>query len=103
MTLHLSLSCRLMLVTALTVALVAPGRAEDRVLRVGKPEQVSMSARRLDIVNQILTDETRSGRVTAASVLVARRGVIVLRGGWGKLTPEADSAHAGPETVYILA
>jgi CubicO group peptidase (beta-lactamase class C family) len=75
----------------------------DRVLKMGKPEQVGMSARRLEIVSQILTDETRSGRVTAASVLVARRGIIVLRGSWGTLTPEAGSAKAGPETVYLLA
>ena len=26
-----------------------------------------------------------------------------MRGGWGKLTPDADSTKAGPETVYILA
>src|SRR5262245_59565816 len=101
---HPSLSCRLLVVAALTVTtLAAPIRPENRVLKMGKPEQVGMSARRLEIVNQILTEETKSGRVSAASVLVARRGVIVLRGGWGTLTPEAGSAKAGPETVYILA
>lgn len=95
---------RLVALAVLAIAVLAVSiRAEDRVLKVGKPEQVGMSARRLDIVEQILTDETRSGRVTAASVLVARRGVIVLRGGWGNLSPEADSAKAGPETVYIVA
>jgi CubicO group peptidase (beta-lactamase class C family) len=41
--------------------------------------------------------------VTAAAVLVARRGTIVLRGGWGTLAPDAASPKAGPETVYILA
>ena len=35
--------------------------SQDRVLKVGKPEQVGMSVRRLEIVNQILTDETKSG------------------------------------------
>jgi CubicO group peptidase (beta-lactamase class C family) len=101
---HAPLSCRLMLVAALTVTILAsPSRAEDRVLKMGKPNEVGMSVRRLEIVNQILTEETKSGRVTAASVLVARRGVIVLRGGWGTVTPEAGSAKAGPETVYIIA
>jgi CubicO group peptidase (beta-lactamase class C family) len=97
--------CRARLIAtavAITVS-VALGRAEDRVLKPGTPDQVGMSASRLGIVNAILTEETRSGRVTAASVLVARRGVIVLRGGWGRLTPDADSPKAGPETVYILA
>ena len=104
MNLYPSRSCRLLLAAALAVTILAASiRAEDRVLKVGKPEQVGMSARRLESVNQILADETRSGRVTAASVLVARRGVIVLRGGWGTLTPAASSAKAGPETVYLLA
>ena len=97
-----SLSGLLVAVLVLTIS-PSSSRAEDRVLKPGKPEQVGMSSARLDIVNQILTEETRSGRVTAASVLVARRGVVVLRGGWGKLAPDADSPKAGPETVYILA
>src|SRR5690242_968398 len=84
MTLHRFLTCRSLVLTILAVSILAASSlAEDRVLQVGKPEQVGMSARRLEIVNQILTDETTSGRVTAASVLVARRGTIVLRGGWG--------------------
>lgn len=92
----------LILATVISI-LAASSRAQDRVLKVGKPEQVGMSARRLEIVSEILTDETRSGRVTAASVLVARRGTIVLRGGWGTLSPDPGSAKAGPETVYIVA
>jgi CubicO group peptidase (beta-lactamase class C family) len=93
-----------LVVTILTIAILAgSSRAEDRVLKMGKAEQVGMSARRLEIVNQILTDETKNGNVTAASVLVARRGVIVLRGGWGRLSPDPASAKAGPDTVYILA
>src|SRR5688572_7945743 len=104
MNLRSSLSCSCLLVVALALTNSATSsRAEDRVLKPGKPEQVGLSAARLEIVNQILTQETKSGRVTAASVLVARRGVIVLRGGWGTLAPEPGSPKAGPETVYILA
>lgn len=99
-----SLPCRWMLVSALTPTILAvSSRAEDRVLKIGKAEQVGMSGPRLERVSQILMDETKSGRVTAASVLVARRGIIVLRGGWGTLAPDVASAKAGPETVYILA
>jgi CubicO group peptidase (beta-lactamase class C family) len=87
---------------ALTIS-AASSRAEDRVLKPGKPGQVGMSGPRLEIVNQILTEETRSRRVTAASVLVARRGIVVFRGGWGTLSPEGASPEVGPETVYILA
>lgn len=99
-----SLSRRYLLVAAFAVTIsAASSRAEDRILKPGKPEQVGMSGPRLEIVNQILTEETRSRRVTAASVLVARRGIVVLRGGWGTLAPEDASPKAGPETVYILA
>jgi CubicO group peptidase (beta-lactamase class C family) len=97
-------ACPCLLIIVLTLTMfTATSRAEDRVLKPGKPEQVGMSGARLDLVNQILTEETKSGRVTAASVLVARRGIIVLRGGWGKLAPDAASPKAGAETVYILA
>jgi CubicO group peptidase (beta-lactamase class C family) len=101
---HPALSCPCLLVAALALLLsAAPSRAEDRVLKPGQPEQVGMSGSRLEVVNQILTEETKSRRVTAASVLVARRGIVVLRGGWGTLGPDAASPKAGPETVYILA
>jgi len=104
MNLRPSLSCPGLLVAALALTIsAASSRAEDRVLKPGKPEQVGMSGSRLEIVSQILTEETRSRRLTAASVLVARRGIIVLRGGWGTLAPESASPKAGPETVYILA
>jgi CubicO group peptidase (beta-lactamase class C family) len=99
-----SFACRLLMATTLTITLLAASsRAEDRVLKMGTPEQVGMSARRLKLVDEILTEETGSRRVTAASVLVARRGIIVLRGGWGTLGAEPGSAKASAETVYILA
>ncbi len=104
MKLRPSLSCPCLLVAALALTIPTGfSRAEDRVLKPGKPAQVGMSAARLEIVNEILTEETRSGRVTAASVLVARRGIVVFRGGWGTLAPEKASPKAGPETVYIVA
>ncbi len=100
--LSISFTCLLALALVLMVSPTS-SRAEDRVLKPGKPEQVGMSGPRLERVNQILTEETRSRRVTAASVLVARRGIVVLRGGWGILVPDAPSRTVGPETVYILA
>src|SRR5262249_53804878 len=96
--------CLLLLVAVSTLGIVAASsRAEDSVLKAGKAKHVGMSEFRVERVNQILTDETKSGRVTAASVLVARHGVVVLRGGWGTLSPDAGSAAAGPDTVYIVA
>lgn len=95
--------CLLLVATLILAFLAVPSLADDRVLKIGSADQVGMSIARLAKVNQILADETKSGRVTAASILVARRGVVVLRNGWGTLSPEADSAKAGPETVYLLA
>ena len=104
MDLRPSHSCSCLLLTAFALMISAPfSRAEDHVLKAGKPEQVGMSAARLELVNQIFTEETSSRRVTAASVLVARRGIIVLRGGCGTLAPDGASPKAGPETVYLLA
>lgn len=77
--------------------------AEDRVLKIGTPEQAGLSAARLEIVDQILTEETKSRRVSSASVLVARKGVVALRRGWGMPSLDAAAAKTGPETVYILA
>lgn len=100
---RLSRFCPFLLIVVAVAISAEFSRAEDRVLKPGKPEQVGMFDARLEIVNDILTEETTKGRVTAASVLVARRGVIVLRGGWGTLAPDTVMAKAGPETVYILA
>jgi CubicO group peptidase (beta-lactamase class C family) len=104
MNLQLSLCRPGLLIAALgPVIFAATSQAEDRVLKPGKPEQAGMSATRLEMVNEILTEETQSRRVTAASVLVARRGMVILRRGWGTLSPDPGSPKAGPETVYILA
>jgi CubicO group peptidase (beta-lactamase class C family) len=100
--LRASLSCPCLLVAALSLTISATSvRAEDRVLRIGKPEQVGMSGAGLELVNQILTEETKSGRVTAASVLVARHRRLARRLGYAG--PGADSPKAGPETVYLLS
>jgi len=70
------------LVLAWTVLVAMP--AQDRVLRNGKPEDVALSPERLDEAARILEEETRSGRIRTASILVARRGVVVLDRGFGK-------------------
>ncbi len=52
-----------------------------------------MSSERLELAARMLEEETRSGRVPAASILVARHGVVVLDRDWG----------GGPGIVYIIA
>src|SRR5436309_8919553 len=78
-------------------------QARERILKSGQPEEAGMSAKRLQQAGQILEEETRSGRVLAASILVARRGIIVLHRGSGKLSPDQASPPAKPDTVYLVA
>ena len=71
--------CRMVVVTILAVTIhTAASRAEDRVLKIGKPEQVGMSG---PPGNREPDPDGRNQEraVTAASVLVARRGIIVAR------------------------
>jgi CubicO group peptidase (beta-lactamase class C family) len=63
-------------------------------LKPADPASARMSAARLDRAAQLLAAETSSGRVSAAALLVARDGKIVLKKGFGK---------AGPDTVFLLA
>lgn len=85
------------------LACAAHAQAQDRVLRKGKPEEVAMSRERLERAAQMLEEETKSGRILAASIWVARRGVVVLDRGTGKRSADPSGAPAGPETVYIVA
>src|SRR5262249_2429591 len=77
--------------------------AREQVLKTGKPEDAGMSAARLELAGRILEQETRNGQVLAASVLVARHGIIVLHNGSGRLSPEAPGTPARPDTIYLLA
>jgi CubicO group peptidase (beta-lactamase class C family) len=78
-------------------------KARDRVLRPGTPDEVGMLAERLDQASRVLNEETESGRVLAASILVARYGFIVLQRGFGKLSPHPDSASTTAATICFVA
>jgi CubicO group peptidase (beta-lactamase class C family) len=99
---HRVLQIAVLSIVALSAVAVA-GEANDRVLRPGKPEAAGMSAARLQDAVRLLDDETRSERVLAASIVVARRGVVVLRHGSGRLAPDPTSAKAEPDTIYLVA
>ncbi len=81
----------------------ASDRSQDRVLRAGKPHEVGLSASRLERAAQILEEETSNGRVLAASILVARHGIVVLHRGLGRVSPEPSSPPTKPDTIYFLA
>jgi len=72
-------------------------------LRLGDPTSVGMSRAGLDRVTALVESEVRLKRVGAASILVARRGTIVLHEGFGHLSSQAGSPAVEPDSVYIIA
>jgi CubicO group peptidase (beta-lactamase class C family) len=78
-------------------------KLQNRTLRPGKPDEAGMSATRLDQASQILDEETASGRVLAASILVARHGSVVLQRGFGRVSPDSAAPPAKADTIYFLA
>lgn len=65
--------------------------------------QTGMDTARLEQAAKILTEETSSGRVLAASIMVTRHGKVAMHRGFGKLTPSADAKAVAPDTVFLLA
>src|SRR5215510_10309520 len=87
----------------LTLIGLAWENPKDRTLKPGKPEDVGLSAPRLEEASQILDKETSSGRVLAASILVARHGSVVLQRGFGRISPDPAAPPAKAGTIYFLA
>src|SRR5947208_14294295 len=72
-------------------------------LRPGDPASIGISRAGLDRVNAMMESEVREGRVGAASILIARRGTIVLHKGFGHLSQQPGSAAVEPGSVFIVA
>ena len=79
------------------------GDEKLKVLSPGKACEVGMSAERLGKITERLHFETKKGKVTSASILVARNGKVVLHQGFGKLNTSPDAPDTQPDTIYLLA
>ena len=90
-----STECVLLLLAAASIA--------HAQLRPADPASVGISAQRLSNAVRLLEAETSSGRVLAASILVARNERIVLHKGFGRLAPAPDSPAVKPDTIFLLA
>ncbi len=89
---------------ALTLAIAAPPPPGARVLApAATAATAGMSSAQLERASRLLADEAASGRVLAASLLVARQGKVVLHRGYGKLAPTGNAKPTGPGTVFLLA
>ncbi len=82
------------------IALTMTLRAE---LQPALPPAARMSAARLETASRLLAAEISSGRVLAASLLVARHEKVVLHRGYGKLAPTGEARPVTPGTVFLLA
>ena len=80
------------------LAMPAPGQ-----LRTGEPTAAGMSPVRLRRVTGLIETEVRQHGLQAASILVARRGTIVLHEGFGQCSQQVGSLPVKPETVYLVA
>src|SRR5688572_5617349 len=73
------------------------------VLATGTPASVGMSQPRLDAAASILESEVEKGSLGAASILVARRGTIVLHRGFGRLSRREGGTPVTKDSVFLLA
>jgi CubicO group peptidase (beta-lactamase class C family) len=84
----------------LLLALAGPLLAQ---LPPASPEAEGMSQARLDRVSELIRAEVASGRLGAASIIVARHGHVVLHQGFGRLSRAPDSPSVQPDSVYFVA
>src|SRR5262245_21155992 len=85
------------IVMALTIV---PAMAQ---LRPGDPSSVGISRAGLDRIHALIDSEVRERKLGAASILLARRGTIVLHKGFGHLSPQTGSPVVEPDSVYQVA
>lgn len=72
-------------------------------LRTGDPEAAGMSRTELDRAASLLEAHVGHDGLGAASILVARHGIVVLHKGFGHLSSQPGAAAVAPDSVYIVA
>jgi CubicO group peptidase (beta-lactamase class C family) len=70
-------------------------------LRPGMPDEVGMSARRVERLKTLAADWVDQGIVSGLVVLVARKGVIVLQEAFGRIAPDRNEPPAW-DTLFGL-
>jgi CubicO group peptidase (beta-lactamase class C family) len=72
------------------------------VLTAGAPAGVGMSEARLQSAAALIDTEIQRGSLGAASILVARRGTVVLHRGFGRLS-QTSKTPVTKDSVFLLA
>lgn len=71
-------------------------------LRAGAPEEVGMSPSRIREIAALAQSWTGEGNAQTVAVLVARRGVVILHGAFGRLTPSAEAPPTPLDGIFDL-
>lgn len=75
-----------------------------QTLAVAKdPETAGMSEPGLRNATAVLESSIKAGEINAASILVARRGKVVLHKGFGRLSAAPSSPTVQRDSIYLLA
>ena len=72
-------------------------------LRPVEPEEVGMTGEGIEAIRTVVRDAIADGVTPGASVMVARRGGVVLREGFGRFTYAPDAAPVTHDAIYDLA
>ena len=72
-------------------------------LKKGTAADAGMSADQLDVAGQVLQAEIDRGRISAASLLVARGGAVVCDAGFGRIRPQDGAPATAPDSIFLVA
>ena len=73
------------------------------LITVANPERAGMSSAALNKTTEIIETSIGRGEIRAASILVARRGQIVLHRGFGRMSASANAGPVEADSVFLLA
>src|SRR4051794_40519413 len=83
--------------------MLAPLLLFQTLVAASDPEAAGLSRHALQNATGILEDSIRTGQINAASILVSRRGKVVLHRGFGRMSAATGAAPVQPDSVYLLA
>jgi CubicO group peptidase (beta-lactamase class C family) len=90
------------IVLALVFSLLAAPVVGANGLPVAKPEQVGLSAERLERIGQVLRTDVERGRIAGAVVLVARKGRVAYLASVG-FRDQTAGAPMTPDAIFRIA
>ncbi len=71
-------------------------------LQIGKPEEVNMCPRRIDLIKERARSWVDGEMHSALVVMVARQGKIVLQEAFGRMSVEPDAAPIQLDTIFPI-